>query len=112
MSVVGDFPMGDGLVLGIRREKVVLELLPRGAALTSACNRWAGRIACILPLSALARVVVDCGYQLVRLVTRQSVPDLVLAEGTPVLADFKARAIHVTGCAATPIGRQAAIGYA
>jgi len=95
VAVVGDYRLGAELVMGIRPEEVVLEPLPRGAALTSARNRLAGRITGILPLGAQARVVVDCGFRLVSLVTRQSVLDLALTEGTPVLASFKASAIHV-----------------
>ncbi|MDP3063492.1 MAG: TOBE domain-containing protein, partial [Chloroflexota bacterium] len=95
VAVVGGYSPGDELVMGIRPEEVVLEPLPRGVALTSARNRLAGRITGILPLGAQARVVVDCGFRIVSLVTRQSVLDLALTEGTPVLASFKASAIHV-----------------
>ncbi len=42
-----------------------------------------------------ARVVVDCGFPLVALVTRRSVEELGLVEGARVTAAFKATAPHL-----------------
>jgi molybdopterin-binding protein len=41
------------------------------------------------------RVIIDCGFPLVALVTRRSVEELRLAEGAPVTAQFKATAPHL-----------------
>jgi molybdopterin-binding protein len=49
----------------------------------------------VVPAPAYVRVVVDCGFPLVAALTRRSVDDLGLAEGTPVTAAFKASAVHV-----------------
>lgn len=95
VTVVGEASLGDEMVVGIRPEDVVLEPLPRESAVTSARNRLRGRITRITPVGALARVVVNCGFPLVSLVTRRSVQDLGLVESVSVLASFKATAAHV-----------------
>ncbi len=95
VEITGEFAVGDELVMGIRPEAVTLEPLPRSAALTTARNRLPGTITHITPVGAQARIVVDCGFRLVSLVTQQSAADLGLAPGAPVLASFKATAVHV-----------------
>jgi tungstate transport system ATP-binding protein len=61
----------------------------------SARNKLAGRIRRIVPSGVDARVEVDCGFPLIARVTRRSVDDLHLDVGTPVVASFKATAVHV-----------------
>ncbi len=95
VRVVGEYAVGDVLVMGIPPEAVVLEPLSRQDALTSALNRLPGTVFRITPLGALARVVVDCGFPLVSLITRESALNLALSPGTPVLASVKATAVHV-----------------
>ena len=95
LSVVGDYVLGEELVMGIRPEAVTLESFSREAVLTSALNRLSGSVSRITPMGALARVWVDCGFPLMSLVTNQSVENLSLSSGTEVLASFKASAIHV-----------------
>ena len=87
--------MGEEVVMGVPPEAVVLEPLSRQDTLTSALNRLHGPIARITPVGALARVVVDCGFPLVSLITRESVLNLALSPGVRVLASFKATGVHV-----------------
>jgi molybdopterin-binding protein len=106
ISVVGDFSPGDELIIGIRPEAVILELVSRENVLTSALNRLPGTVTGIVHMGTLARVRVDCGVPLVSLVTGQSVENLSLSHSTAVLASFKASAIqvirHITRDAAGP----------
>lgn len=95
VTVVGEYGVGETLLMGIRPEALVLEPAPHAGAATSARNRLSGPITRIVPTGALARVVVDCGFPLVSLVTRQSVEDLGLSRGVSVHATFKATAVHV-----------------
>jgi molybdate transport system ATP-binding protein len=44
---------------------------------------------------SLVRVSIDCGTTLVASITRASATDMELAEGTAVLATFKASAVHL-----------------
>jgi molybdopterin-binding protein len=81
--------------MGIRPEDVVLQPVPQEAAPSSARNRLLGRIARITNLGPLVRLVIDCGFPLVSLITKRSLDDLALSEGKPVLATFKASAVHI-----------------
>jgi tungstate transport system ATP-binding protein len=47
---------------------------------------------------------VDCGFDLVAYVTRQSLDELLLQEGKSVAASFKATAVHVITRRALPHG--------
>jgi tungstate transport system ATP-binding protein len=62
---------------------------------TSARNVYPGTIRKITPLGLFHRVHVDCGFELVAYVTRQSLDGLSLEEGKGVTASFKATAVHV-----------------
>jgi tungstate transport system ATP-binding protein len=61
----------------------------------SARNRIAGRVRRIVRTGADARVEIDCGFSLFARVTRRSLDDLGIDEGSPVVASFKATAVHL-----------------
>jgi molybdopterin-binding protein len=61
----------------------------------SARNRLAGRVTRILRSGADARVEIDCGFPLIARVTRRSLEDLGIAEGSSVVGSFKATAVHL-----------------
>ncbi len=77
----------------IRAEEVMLEEAP--GAPTSARNLLAARVVALSPEGVLVRVVLDCGFRLVALVTRQSVDELALAPGRQVAALVKAPAVRL-----------------
>jgi molybdopterin-binding protein len=54
-----------------------------------------GRIIAIEPEGAIDRITIDCGFELVAAITRQSREELALAPGSAVTAAVKATAIHV-----------------
>jgi molybdate transport system ATP-binding protein len=54
-----------------------------------------GRVTAIEPEGAIERVTIDCGFELVAAITRQSREELALSPGSPVAAAIKATAIHV-----------------
>jgi molybdate transport system ATP-binding protein len=77
----------------IRGEDVTLE---KGRAeQSSARNHLRGTVADIAPAGVLTKVIVDVGFELVALVTRQAVADLELKKGAEVYAVFKASAVHL-----------------
>ena len=77
----------------IRSEDVTLE---KGRAQqSSARNHLRGTVVAVVPAGVLTRVIVDVGFELVALVTRQAVEDLQLAAGAEVFAVFKASAVHL-----------------
>jgi molybdate transport system ATP-binding protein len=77
----------------IRAEDVTLERAAPASA--SARNHLHGRIVSIEPEGPLERVVVDCGFPLVALVTRSAKDEMALAEGMSIVAAIKATAIHL-----------------
>jgi len=68
---------------------------PRAGGASSARNVLRGAIARITVTDAGARVVVDCGFPLVAVVTPRSLGELGLVEGMAIAAVFKASAPHL-----------------
>jgi tungstate transport system ATP-binding protein len=79
----------------LRPEDVVIEPAGPDSRRTSARNRLRGCVTRITPLGAQVRVVVDCGFALVALITKQSLEDLRLRVGDEAVASFKASAVHL-----------------
>jgi tungstate transport system ATP-binding protein len=94
IAAVGQPAIGASVICCIRPEHVTLS--PKSVLLnTSARNVFVGTIEKITPLGLFSRVRLDCGFDLVSYVTRQSLEELALAEGKEVTASFKATAVHV-----------------
>ena len=78
----------------LRPEDVVL--MPGGSDVPgSARNHLAGTVRRITPAGAEVRVEIDCGFRLVAGITRRSLEELRLDAGSPVVASFKATAVHL-----------------
>ena len=86
---------GEWVRLCLRPEDVTLFPGAPKPAAPAAFNRLPARVQRIVPAGAHARVIVDCGFPLVALVTRREIEDLGLREGAPVTAHFKASAPHL-----------------
>lgn len=95
IQVAAEAMAGERVRLCLRPEDVTLTPGATVAAPSSARNRLTGTVAEVVRAGAQARVVVDCGFPLVALVTYQSVDELGLAEGALVTATFKATAPHL-----------------
>jgi tungstate transport system ATP-binding protein len=67
----------------------------RGQPLSSARNRVAGPITRLVPEGPLVRVSVGGAFPISALITRLSAEEMGLAEGMPVVATFKASAVHL-----------------
>ncbi len=94
IQAVGHVRTGEGVLCCIRPEHVTLSTnIPFSES--SARNVFAGTIRKVTPLGLFMRVRVDCGFDLVAYVTRQSLEELALVEGRQVTASFKATAVHV-----------------
>ena len=86
-------PFTEALVC-LRPEDVTIG--PAGEhAPASARNRILGRVSRIVRTGADARVEIDCGFALTARVTRRSLDDLGIEAGSPVIASFKATAVHL-----------------
>jgi ABC-type Fe3+/spermidine/putrescine transport system ATPase subunit len=86
---------GEWVRLCLRPEDVTLFPGAPKSGTTAAFNRLAARVQRIVPAGTQARVMVECGFPLVALVTRREIEDLGLREGLPVTAHFKASAPHL-----------------
>ncbi|MHB9096947.1 MAG: ABC transporter ATP-binding protein [Syntrophales bacterium] len=94
IQAVGHVRTGDRVFCCIRPEHVTLSIQVPSRE-SSARNVFSGTIRKITPLGLFTRVRVDCGFDLVSYVTRQSLEELALTEGKAVAASFKATAVHV-----------------
>ena len=86
--------VGDDVRLCVRPEDVTLGV-PGEVCLSSSRNQLTGAITQLLPSGTQVRVLVDCGFPLVALVTHRSVEEMSMVEGMAVVASFKASAAHV-----------------
>ena len=86
---------GEWVRLCLRPEDVTLFPGAPKPATSAAFNRLPARVHRIVSAGPHARVVVDCGFPLVALVTHRELEDLALREGDVVTAHFKASAPHL-----------------
>jgi molybdopterin-binding protein len=85
--------------------KVVATLHPEDVILSrepfasSARNCLACSVREIIPVGSTVRIVLDAGFPLTALLTRESCRDLEIRPGTRVYATFKATAVHIIAAA-------------
>ncbi len=94
VEAVGQVELGSAVLCCVRPEHVTLSPNPTPPG-SSARNVFSGTIRKITPLGLIYRIRIDCGFELVSYVTRQSVESLALEEGKSVIASFKATSVHV-----------------
>ena len=97
LEVASPVAAGARVRLAIRPEDVTLAPPGERGGVSSARNALAGSIARLTVTDAGVRVLLDCGFPLVALVTPRSATELGLVEGAEVAAVFKASALHVIG---------------
>lgn len=92
IEAVSRHAAGNEVYACIRPEDITLAPVTHRS---SARNSFQGRVTMVASSGPLSRVEVDCGFPLVALITRLSAEELGLEEGLPVVADFKATAVHM-----------------
>jgi ABC-type Fe3+/spermidine/putrescine transport system ATPase subunit len=100
LEAIGQAALGRPVWLCLRPEAVTLwvgtDAPPAGSsARSSGRNRLRGRISRMTPQGPLLRVVVDCPFPIVALITRLSAQEMGLQLGGQVAATFKASAAHL-----------------
>jgi tungstate transport system ATP-binding protein len=94
VEVVSAMPAGTAVFLALRPEDVSLH--PHTSQVESNMhNILAGTIVSITPRGGQAQITIDCGFRLTATVTRRSVMEMSLSEGTPIIASFKATSAHL-----------------
>ena len=92
-AVAGGFTATEALVC-LRPEDVVLS--PGDIDVPdSARNHLRGEVRRITVVGAAVRVDVECGFPLAASITRRSLEELGLSVGSPLVASFKATAVHL-----------------
>lgn len=95
-NVVGNFQIGEHVLLCLRPEEITLSPPGEEDLRSSPRNRLVGKVVKITPWGSHYRVAVDCGGScVVAFITRPSFFDLNLREEDEVVASFKATAVHV-----------------
>ncbi|MGQ9502821.1 MAG: ABC transporter ATP-binding protein [Anaerolineae bacterium] len=87
---------GREVLMCLRPEDVTL-LSENALGESSARNRLIGQVVRTSPAGMLVRVIVDCGFPVIALVTRNSAQILGLTPGRKVIVSFKASAVHLIG---------------
>ncbi len=90
---VGTASPGQTVLVGVRPEHVVLSLQTDN--LSSARNVFPGAVTKVIPQGPFFKIELDCGFFLTAYVTAQSLSELGLQPGRPVVASFKATAVHL-----------------
>jgi molybdopterin-binding protein len=94
-AMVPSLDSGGEVLVCLRPEDVVLEPAGLDSHVTSARNHLRGTVRRITTVGGQVRVVLDCGFTLVALITKQSLEEMGLGVGDEVVAAFKATAVHV-----------------
>jgi molybdopterin-binding protein len=100
LEAVGQSAVGRSVWLCLRPEAVMLSVSSdvgpgEASARSSVRNRLHGKISRMTPQGPLLRVVVDCGFPIVALITRLSAQEMGLQLDQEVAASFKASAVHL-----------------
>lgn len=94
IEAVGDFKVGERVILCIRPENVVISI-KENTGETSSRNIFKARIEKIMPYGFYFKLQLNCGFPLSAYITKHSLEALALKEGSDVFASFKATAVHV-----------------
>ena len=92
LEVVSEYDEGDDVFVCIRPEDIVIS---KHKDMTSARNHFAAKITGIEPWRLEYKLNLDCGFNLIASVTRQSIENLGLKAGDEVFASFKATTVHL-----------------
>ena len=94
IDAVSDLAEGKPVAVCLRPEDITLTTIETATA-TSARNRLPCKVISLSPGGAQTRVHLDCGTDLVALITTRSCQELGLVPGKEVTASFKATSVHL-----------------
>ncbi|MEA1945481.1 MAG: ABC transporter ATP-binding protein, partial [Euryarchaeota archaeon] len=107
VEAVSDYSVGEHVRVCLRPEDVVISIRAVASEIErvdhknhdhreiSVRNAFHGMITQMVPYGALTRVRIDCGVDIVALITKQSAAAMELVAGSQVSVSFKAAALHV-----------------
>jgi tungstate transport system ATP-binding protein len=94
VDVVGEAQISQPVFVCLRPEDITIST-DTGSPNSSARNHLFGRIDSMTPQGPLERIVIDCGFPLVALITRTSAKEMQLVTGQRIQASFKASTAHL-----------------
>ena len=89
---ISNYAIGEEVYACIRPEDITLAL---SKVRSSARNSFVGEITRLVSIGSLNRIEIDCGFQLIALVTKKSAQELNLERGREICATFKATGVHI-----------------
>lgn len=92
LEVISEYNAGDSVFVCVRPEDVNVS---KSAESGSMRNHFKARIISVEPWRLEYKLSLDCGFNLIAAVTKQSVEGLGLKAGAEVFASFKATAAHL-----------------
>ena len=92
LEVISEYEAGDSVFVCVRPEDVAVS---RSAEPGSMRNHFKAKIISMEPWRLEYKLSLDCGFNLIAAVTKQSVEGLGLKAGAEVFASFKATAAHL-----------------
>jgi molybdate transport system ATP-binding protein len=95
IAAASDFPSGAAEAFVCIRAENVLLLKNAETGSVSARNRLPGIVRSVTREGPIRRIVIDCGFSLTALLTRQACEELDLKENDAVLAMIKATNVHL-----------------
>jgi len=92
IEAISDYTIGEEVCACVRPEDITLTL---SKVQSSARNSFVGEITRLVSIGSITRIEIDCGFQLIALVTKKSAEELNLERSRQVYATFKATGVHV-----------------
>jgi len=92
IQAISDYTIGEEVCACVRPEDITLTL---SKVQSSARNSFVGKITRLVSIGSITRIEIDCGFQLIALVTKKSAEELNLERSRQVYATFKATGVHV-----------------
>jgi tungstate transport system ATP-binding protein len=93
VNVAGEALGGDQVLICIRPEDITLSRTETDAS--GMKNGLPARVVRLIPYGLSLRVLLDCGRQIVALITNRAAEELDLREGEAVIASFQPKAAHL-----------------
>jgi tungstate transport system ATP-binding protein len=93
VMAIGEAPVGQTALVGIRPEHVCLSLHSENA--TSTRNAFPGTVTKVIPHGPFFKIELDCGFYLAAFITAQALAELDLQPGKGAVASFKATSVHL-----------------
>ena len=92
IEAISEYTIGEEVCACVRPEDITLTL---SKVQSSARNSFVGEITRLVSIGSITRIEIDCGFQLIALVTKKSAEELNLERSRQVYATFKATGVHV-----------------